>query len=144
MRDRRDTTVRLLVVDDAPADIELMTIAARLHDPPCLVDAVERGDDALALLARLRNPTREVLPDALLLDLRMPVPSGFEVLEAVRADPRLARMAVVVVTTSVRADDEARARALGVDAFHVKPDDLSGYEQMIAEVVALVGRRRAG
>lgn len=144
MRERRDPTVHLLVVDDEPADIELMTIAAALHDPPCVVEALERGDQALDLLARLRNPTRASLPDALLLDLRMSAPDGFAVLEAVRSDPRLQRMAVVVVTTSNHPDDEARARALGIDDYRVKPDDLAGYERVIADVVALVDRRRQG
>jgi CheY-like chemotaxis protein len=143
MDERPGGTVHLLVVDDEPADIELMTIAATLHDPPCTVEAVERGDEALALLARLRNPTRASLPDALLLDLRLAAPDGFDVLTAVRADPQLRRMAVVVVTTSTRPDDEERARALGVDAYRVKPDDLHGYEAMIGDVVALVHRRRS-
>jgi CheY-like chemotaxis protein len=80
---------RLLVVEDNPA--EQMSIAELLgHDD---IDLVTVGTGAEALEA-LRNDT----PDCVVLDLRLPDMSGFELLEALRDDQTLADVPVVVFT----------------------------------------------
>jgi len=80
---------RLLIVEDDPA--ERLGIAELLgHDDIDLV-TVGTGAEALAVL-------RDEAPDCIVLDLRLPDMSGFDLLEAVRDNPALADLPVVVFT----------------------------------------------
>src|SRR5204863_3324499 len=80
---------RLLIVEDNPA--EQLSIAELLgHDD---IDLITVGTGAEALTA-----LRTEAPDCIVLDLRLPDMSGFDLLEAVRDDPALADLPVVVFT----------------------------------------------
>jgi DNA-binding response OmpR family regulator len=61
------------------------------------------------------------LPFLVLLDLKLPLTPGLEVLQAMRAHPALSRMPVLVLTSSAETRDVDRARELGAQAFLVKP-----------------------
>lgn len=61
------------------------------------------------------------LPDAVVVDIGLPVLDGFEVLERLRSQTRTRDLPVVVATVHVFPADEARARALGCDVFLRKP-----------------------
>jgi CheY-like chemotaxis protein len=61
------------------------------------------------------------LPCLLLLDLKMPRVSGFEVLEWLRKRREFDGLAVIVLTSSVHGEDIVKAYALGANAYLVKP-----------------------
>jgi CheY-like chemotaxis protein len=87
----------ILVVDD-DRDVR-DTLAAVLGDEGYHVRCAENGAQALAAI--LHGPK----PAAIVLDLIMPVMSGWELLEAVRSDAELSRIPVVVLS-AVRAPRE--------------------------------------
>lgn len=60
-------------------------------------------------------------PCLLLLDLKMPGRSGFDVLTWVRAQPAAAALPVVVLTSSSQDNDIYRAYSLGANSYLVKP-----------------------
>jgi CheY-like chemotaxis protein/signal transduction histidine kinase/HAMP domain-containing protein len=95
---------RLLVVEDDAR--ERMSIAELLgHEDIEIVDA-GTGEDALALL-------REEPCDCMVLDLRLPDMTGFEVLEKIAADEALAELPVVVFTgRELSAEEDARLHTL--------------------------------
>jgi two-component system response regulator CpxR len=97
----------VLVVDDDQAIREV--IAEVLRDEGYDVVCAENGVQAL------RELRRDHHPDVMLLDLMMPVMSGWELLEAVQADERLAKIPVLVVSAMT---------APGVRACIPKPLDL--------------------
>ncbi len=80
---------RLLVVEDNPA--ELLSITELLGHDDIDVAAVDNGQEALKTL-------REQPADCVVLDLKLPDMSGFELLERLRRDERLAQVPVVVFT----------------------------------------------
>jgi len=80
---------RLLVVEDNPA--ELLGITELLGHDDIEVVTAEKGRDALAIL-------REQSADCVVLDLKLPDMSGFELLEQIREDDGLAKVPVVVFT----------------------------------------------
>jgi hypothetical protein len=80
---------RLLVVEDNRA--ELLGITTLLGHDDIEVVTAERGDAALAIL-------RAQATDCVVLDLKLPDMSGFELLEQIRDDDQLARVPVVVFT----------------------------------------------
>ncbi|HKQ59658.1 MAG TPA: response regulator, partial [Candidatus Polarisedimenticolaceae bacterium] len=95
---------RLLVVEDNVA--EQRSIAELLGHDDIDIAAVGAGREALELLRR--EPA-----DCVVLDLRLPDMSGFEVLEAVRDDPALCDIPVVVFTgKELSPDEDVRLRAL--------------------------------
>lgn len=64
-------------------------------------------------------------PDLLLLDLRMPGVSGFDILEAIRADEELKYLPVIVLTAATDPASKLKALELGASEFLAKPVDQS-------------------
>jgi CheY-like chemotaxis protein len=95
---------RLLVVEDNPA--EQLSISELLgHDD---LDIVTADTGAAALAAMAEQPV-----DCVVLDLRLPDMSGFEVLEAIGKDEQLAIVPVVVFTgRELSPEEDARLRTL--------------------------------
>ena len=108
-----------MVVDDEP-DI-LLTVRVNLELAGFLVVPVSTGEDALAAL-------RQDLPDLLVLDIRLPGISGWDVLRTIRDDPDLRDLPVVVLSAHASPGSLVRAEQLGAHAYVTKPfspDDLS-------------------
>jgi signal transduction histidine kinase/ActR/RegA family two-component response regulator len=100
----------LVVEDDRPSG-ELLTVL--LEDQGLHVDVAPSGERALEALA-------SGLPDAVLLDIRLPGVDGWDLLAHLREDPATEHLPVVVVSIL---DERSRALALGADDYIVKPVD---------------------
>ena len=120
----------VLLVEDDPDDVLLTQRAFRKLGVPTSMQVVGDGEQALAYLmggGDYADRERFPLPDLMLLDLKLPRRSGFEVLEWLRAQPGLRRLPVVVLTGSRESVDVNRALDLGANSYLVKPvgfDDL--------------------
>jgi signal transduction histidine kinase/DNA-binding response OmpR family regulator len=122
-------TKRLLVIEDN--DIERDAVVELLaHDDIEIVTA-GRGDDALAIL-------REQQFDCVVLDLRLPDMTGFELLEHLRADPQLIAIPVVVFTGKDLTDDE-QAR-LNTMAKSIVLKDVRSPERLLDETALFLHR----
>jgi two-component system chemotaxis response regulator CheY len=100
-----------LIVDDSATMRQLIGFAVRRVPGLDLVEA-ENGVEALRLLAQ-RNF------DLILLDINMPVMSGFTLLEELQAREHMPP--VIVITTEGAQEDIERALALGAAAYVMKP-----------------------
>ena len=127
----------VLVVEDNPDDAELIAYAFhKLHIGNPLV-VVGDGDAAVDYLGgtgaygdRLRHP----LPGLILLDLKLPRRSGFEVLRFLRGQEATRNTPVVVLTSSSQREDIRRAYDDGANSYLVKP---VGRDSLLAMVRAL-------
>jgi PAS domain S-box-containing protein len=87
------------------------------------------------------------LPVLLLLDLKMPGVSGFDVLEYLRGQPQKRKFPVVVFSSSENQQDVRKARELGADSYEVKPPDFKGLVELVHKLdaefinVVSVGRK---
>ena len=70
-----------------------------------------------------------LLPDLVLLDLRMPKIDGLEVLRRIKTDDELHRLPVVILTTSEAESDVAKAYDLRANSYLVKPIDFSKFSE---------------
>ena len=102
----------VLLADDDPALIALVELTLRNDGIASCV-----APDGLSAL-RL---AREVRPDLAVLDVRMPVMDGFEVLETLRHDPALQSLPVVLLTGCDSPDDVIQGAKLQADEYLSKP-----------------------
>jgi len=130
------STVRLVVIEDNPADVLLLRDALTEAGLNCSLEQYTNGEQALAAVASMAEA-----PDLILLDLNLPRVHGFEILKAIRERPLLAGAKVAVVTTSPAAADKLQSQKLGADAYIVKP---SGYEEFLAVVSTAIKQLLGG
>lgn len=119
----------ILLAEDSAADAEMAIDAlreARLANP---VVHVEDGAEALDYLYRRGSyAEREPVPPAVvLLDIKMPLMDGLEVLREMRGDDKLRHIPVVILSSSREESDLAQSWDLGVNAYVVKPVDANQF-----------------
>jgi len=129
-----DKLYTILLVEDDPNDVLLIRRAFRKSDVANPIQVVGDGEEAIAYLSG-RGPyadrERTPLPVLLLLDLKLPRKSGFEVLEWLRQQPGLKRLPVAVLTSSAETPDVNRAYDLGANSYLVKPVRFEGLLRMV-------------
>src|SRR5438445_12525232 len=95
----------------------------------CDLTVASTGAEALDMLFRRGKYRSLEIPDLVLLDIRLPILSGHEVLNAIKCHSPLSLLPVIILSTSQAPEDVKRAYSLGASCYIVKPRDL---EQFIA------------
>ncbi len=128
---------KILLVEDNPDD-ELLTIRAlKKHNIFATVVVARDGADALEILFKNSSDTgreQHVLPDLVLLDLKLPKLDGFEVLRRIRSNERTMLLPIVVLTTSGEPSDIRECYRLGANAYIRKPVDFERFAEMIKQL----------
>lgn len=117
---------RVLVVDD-DVNIRKMMVAALRRDGYDFSEAAN-GREALDCM-------RSAHPDVVLLDLMMPVMSGWDVLQEREQDATLRKIPVIIVSAN-RAPEIATAVDKGICAFLPKPFDIGVLSALVKSCVA--------
>ena len=123
----------ILLAEDREDDILLIrrSFTKAFITNPLLV--VRDGEEVVSYLegeGKYSNRDEFPLPDLLLLDLKMPVKDGFEVIKWLRKHPTLKTLPVVVLTSSQDIRDVNTAYQLGANSFLVKPMDFENFVEM--------------
>jgi CheY-like chemotaxis protein len=117
-------TKTVLVADDDQNDVFFLRRAFDKAGLPYPVHDVRDGQEAIDYLsgsAHFQDRSQFPLPDLLLLDLKMPRMSGFDVLRWLESRNDLKDLPVVVLSSSNQPSDIEKAQALGADDYLVKP-----------------------
>jgi two-component system, OmpR family, alkaline phosphatase synthesis response regulator PhoP len=126
------TSTRVLVVEDEQDIAGLIKHALeREHDTH--VAMVNSGDDALKAVA-------EQSPALIILDLNLPVLSGFEVCRILRSRPATRHIPIIMLTARTTEVDRVSGLDLGADDYVTKPFSL---RELAARVRAVLRRRQA-
>lgn len=115
---------RILLIEDNPDELRLIQHVFEEARIANLVQHASSAEEAMAYLAGkgpYSDRQRFPLPCLVLLDLKLPGATGFDVLNWIRAHPTLRKLAVVVLTHSGAKADIDRAYALGANSYLVKP-----------------------
>ena len=124
----------VLLVENNQDDILLTQRAFQKAKFTAELAVVEDGDLAIHYLngyGQYSDRARYPLPTLLLLDLKLPRRSGFEVIEWIRADTRMQRLPVVILSSSNQKRDINLAYKLGGNSYIVKPFGDHAFQDMI-------------
>jgi two-component system response regulator len=132
-----DTRIEILLVEDNPNDVKLALHAFRKHNVANCVHVARDGKEALEyIFASGDHAGRNIdePPKVILLDLKLPLVDGLEVLRRIRADPRTRTIPVVVLTSSREEPDIAESYRLGVNSYIVKPVDFDQFTEAVRQL----------
>ena len=130
----------ILLAEDDEDDILLIRGALKEAQVPYNLRVVEDGAQAIQYLkgeGPFSDRAQSPLPFLLLLDLRMPVKPGFEVLKWIRSQPSLDRLLVVILSTSALPVDIQKCNQLGTNCYLVKS---SNYKQLVRFLKSFIPR----
>jgi CheY-like chemotaxis protein len=130
----RENPVEILLVEDNPGDVELVREALAEGGIPNSVNVVADGDEAMAYLRGEGKHAGAVLPDFMLLDLKLPKKGGLEVLAEMKGDAALRRIPVIVLSSSDAPQDVLRAYDLQASCYITKPADLDEFERVMQTI----------
>jgi CheY-like chemotaxis protein len=126
----------VLLIEDDVSDFRLIQRAFAKIRPTVPMIRLSHGDEAVAYLAGdapYENRTLHPFPCVILLDIKLPRRSGFEVLEWIRSqESTLKRVPVIMLTSSNHHIDVNKAYELGVNSYLVKPSNSSELEQLVS------------
>jgi two-component system response regulator len=131
------TTKQILLVEDNPDDVELTIRAFRSSSIPQTLTVATDGAEALVALFGPPSGTPPAeLPDLVLLDLKLPIFDGFDVLRRIRANPRTRHVPVVILTSSTQPEDLETGYALGANSYLQKPVSFGDFLTMARQVAS--------
>jgi len=145
MEHRLKDIYRILVVDDSQDDLFFLRKVIRRNPRFIIVGEVCNGDDAIAYLSGqgvFSDRGQFPFPDTMLLDLKMPRKSGFEVLEWLQ-EQSFDRLTVVVLSGSNLPEDISKALKLGADAYKTKTNDEKEQVLLLRDLEELLDRRHS-
>jgi CheY-like chemotaxis protein len=129
--------VPILLAEDDLNDLLLMQRALDRADVRNPVFPVRNGREIVEYLegsGEFAQRDKHPLPGLLLLDLKMPVMDGFDVLAWLRAHPQYDTLPVVVLSGSRLEEDIQKSRELGVHDYRVKPQAFEDLVRLLADV----------
>lgn len=127
----------ILLVEDNPDDQVLTLRALRKSNIANEVIVVNDGVEALDYLfgtGSYAGRDTSVMPQLILLDLKLPKLDGLQVLQRLRADKRTQLLPVVVLTTSREEQDIIRSYSLGANSYVRKPVDFTEFAQAVQQL----------
>lgn len=116
----------VLIIEDDAAILELVKTRLELAGLSTLT--AQNGEEGLERAA-------EFIPDAIVLDMNMPIMDGYGVLEGLRNSTVLARVPTLVLTCRSKPNDVARAIQLGAKDYLTKPFDNKQLVQRVGRLM---------
>ena len=127
----------ILLVEDNPNDEALTLRALKKNNIKNVIVIVRDGVEALDwLFVRGEHAGRDpaLVPQVVLLDLKLPKLDGLEVLRAIRADARTKRLPVVILTSSDEDQDLIAGYELGTNSYVRKPVDFGQFTEAVRQL----------
>jgi chemotaxis family two-component system response regulator Rcp1 len=123
--------VEILLVEDNLGDVELVQESLKDGGTPHHLYVVGDGEEALSYLRGEGQYASALLPDLILLDLKLPKKGGLGVLAEVTADEVLRRIPVIILSSSDAPDDVSKAYDVQVSCYVTKPADLDEFDRVM-------------
>lgn len=127
----------ILLVEDNPDDVDLAIRALKKNK--ILNDVVVARDGAEALdylfgTGIYEGRDMSIMPEVILLDLKLPKIDGLEVLKHLRADERTRLLPVVILTSSREEHDLINGYKFGANSYIQKPVDFDQFTEAVRQL----------
>jgi CheY-like chemotaxis protein len=119
-------TVRILLVEDNPADVHLLRLALGGAELDVELTVFADGQTALTYVGEHGN-TNIPPVDLAVLDLNVPKNDGLEILERMRETPAFAAVPVIILTSSSSPKEMVRLQTLNISRHIIKPLDFEEF-----------------
>lgn len=129
-----DQTLTVLLAEDEDNDVLMMRRACTRMNVAVSLHVAYDGEETIEYLSGQRefaNRALHPLPSLILLDIKMPRKTGFDVLEWLKQDGTLTHIPVLMLTSSKVQRDVDRARELGARAYLIKPLPFDDLQQLL-------------
>ena len=127
----------VLYVEDDDNDVVLMRHAWTKVGVLNPLQVVTSGDVARRYLSGIgsyADRAAHPMPCLALIDLKLPMVSGFDLLKWIRSEPAIHTLPIVVLSSSTRDVDVHAAHALRANGYLEKPPHFNGWRQLVAGV----------
>ncbi|MGZ7067664.1 MAG: response regulator [Methanobacterium sp.] len=126
--------VKVLLVEDNPADTRLIMDHLRKSEVNIVINHVKDGAEALDCLHQRRCYEDVSLPDVVILDMNLPKVDGMTVLKAIKEDEVFNRIVVIVFGTSDNAKEVKKAYMKRANCYIVKPLDYDHLNDVLSSI----------
>lgn len=127
-------TYKILIADDEPNIV--LSLEFLMEQNGYQVAVARDGEQALREMAAFQ-------PDLVLLDVMMPLRSGYEVCQRIRENPDWARVKIVMLSAKGRDLEVSQGLALGADAYVTKPFSTKALMEQVRALLAGAADRGA-
>lgn len=127
----------ILLVEDNPDDEALTLRALKKNNIRNEVVVAHDGVEALDFLFATGNHSGRdlsIMPQVVLLDLKLPKVDGLQVLKKIRSDERTRRLPVVILTSSNEEQDRIAGYDLGANSYVRKPVDFNHFMEAVRQL----------
>jgi two-component system, response regulator len=127
----------ILLVEDNPDDEVLACRALKKNDISAEVVIARDGAEALDYLfgtGPYEGRDMSIMPQLILLDLKLPKIDGLEVLRRIRADERTKLLPVVILTSSKEQQDLLDGYGYGANSYVRKPVDFARFVEAVEQL----------
>jgi two-component system, response regulator len=130
-------TKTIMFVEDDPNHVELMRLALGREAIECKIVVARDGSEALDYVLTTGESAGQnagILPDIILLDLKLPKIDGLQVLKRLRGQERTRFIPVIILTSSDEARDLIESYKSGANSYIRKPIDFSKFCEAIRHI----------
>jgi CheY-like chemotaxis protein len=124
----------ILLVEDNEGDIILTTEALEESNLVSQINVVKNGKDAIDYVFNIGKYEQAVRPDLILLDVNLPLKSGYDVLKALKSNEETNQIPIIMLTTSSSENDVNKSYSYHANCFITKPVDLNDFHLAMAKI----------
>jgi two-component system, chemotaxis family, response regulator Rcp1 len=128
------TPVRVLLVEDNPADADLTREGFATGALSVELTVAMSGSEACDYVHKRGRHSSAATPDFILLDLNLPGVDGRAVLSEIKQDDELRRIPVSILSSSTAERDVRQSYQLGANCYLVKPLDFRSFQGIVRAI----------
>ena len=122
--------VRIAIIEDDEDDRDFISSAMQGKNNEVEIISFSTGGSFLSYIK-----STDILPDLIVTDLRMPIITGFDVIQSIKSDLKTKEITIVVLSTSCNETDIKKAKDLGAAGYYIKPSTFKDYNVLTDKIL---------